>query len=134
MKVLNILHQLAKHKEISLLSSEGYFNLGLGDESDKTHEFIFTNFNQPIQLSDVAAIAQMNPSAFSRYFKRVHRKTFSRYLIEIRIGYACKLLIENKYNISSICYKSGFNNISNFNKQFRSIKEMSPSSYVRLHN
>ena len=134
MKVLNILHQLAKHKEIALLSSEGYLNLAMGNESDKTHEYIFKNFNKPIQLSDVAAIAQMNPSAFSRYFRRVHRKTFSRYLIEVRISFACKLLMENKYNISAICYKSGFNNISNFNKQFRRIMDMSPSAYLKLHN
>ena len=103
------------------------------EHSDKTHEYIFKNFTKQILLSDVAAIAHMNPTAFSRYFKRIHRKTFSRYLIEIRIGYACKLLIENKINVSSACYESGFNNISNFNKQFRNIMNMSPSQYIKQH-
>ena len=131
---LTLLQKLAKHKHIKLLSSEGYLERKPEEHSDKTHEFIFKNFTKQILLSEVAAIARMNPSAFSRYFKRIHRKTFSRYLIEIRIGYACKLLIENKINISSACFESGFNNISNFNKQFRIIMDMSPSQYIKQHN
>ncbi len=133
LKFLTFLQKLAKHKQIKLLSSEGYLERKPEEHSDKTHEFIFKNFTKQILLSEVAAIARMNPSAFSRYFKRIHRKTFSRYLIEIRIGYACKLLIENKINISSACYESGFNNISNFNKQFRNIMDMSPSQYIKQH-
>lgn len=133
MQLLQILHQLAKHKNISLLAGEGYLHTKINEGSDEMHEYIFENFNQPIQLKDVAAVAGMNPSSFSRYFKRIHRKTFSRYLIEIRIGYACKLLMENQSNISMVCYKSGFNNLSNFNKQFRKIKGMNPSEYIRLH-
>ena len=133
LKFLELLHKLAKHRYIKLLSSEGYLERKPEEHSDKTHEFIFKNFTKQILLSDVAAIARMNPTAFSRYFKRIHRKTFSRYLIEIRIGYACKLLIENKINVSSACYESGFNNISNFNKQFRHIMDMSPSQYIKQH-
>jgi len=131
---LTLLQKLAKHKKINLLSSEGYLERKPDEHSDKTHEFIFKNFTKQILLSEVAAIARMNPSAFSRYFKRIHRKTFSRYIIEIRIGYACKLLIENKINISSACYESGFNNISNFNKQFRIIMDMNPSQYIKQHH
>ncbi|KAA3633291.1 MAG: helix-turn-helix domain-containing protein [Bacteroidetes bacterium] len=133
MQLLRILHQLAKHEKITLLSSEGYLNTKISEGSDEIHEYIFKNFKNSIQLNDVASIAGMNPSAFSRYFKRIHQKTFSRYLIEIRIGYACKLLIENKSNISAVCYESGFNNLSNFNKQFRKIKGLNPSEFIRLH-
>ena len=100
---------------------------------DRIYEYIFKNFNTPIHSKDVAEVAHMNASAFSRFFKRVHRKTFTRYLNEIRVGYACKLLMENKNSVSSVCYESGFNNISNFNRQFKSIVGMSPSDYVRLH-
>jgi len=131
--LLKLLHKLAKHPQIKLLSSEGYLERKPEEQSDKTHEFIFKNFTKQILLSEVAAIARMNPSAFSRYFKRIHRKTFSRYLIEIRVGYACKLLIENKISVSSACYESGFNNISNFNKQFRNVMNMSPSQYIKQH-
>ncbi|GJM34960.1 MAG: AraC family transcriptional regulator [Saprospiraceae bacterium] len=134
LQLLQILYQLAKQENITLLSSEGYQTTKINEGSDETHKYIFKYFNKSIQLNDVAAVAGMNPSSFSRYFKRIHRKTFSRYLIEIRIGYACKLLMENKSNISSICYESGFNNLSNFNKQFRKLKGMNPSEYIKMHD
>jgi AraC-like DNA-binding protein len=136
MKFIRILHALTKHKNYKLLSSKGFvnsFNKTENKNLDKTYEYIFSHFNNPISLNEVAEVASMNPSAFSRFFKRVNRKTFTRYLNEIRIGYACKLLMEHKFNISTICYESGFNNISNFNRQFKSIKGMSPTDYIHLH-
>lgn len=134
MAFLNILNKLAKHKTYKLLASQGYVN-SLRNVENKTldtiHAYIFNNFNKSITLEDVAKVANMNTSAFSRFFKRVNRKTFSRYLAEIRIGYACKLLLENKYNISGVCYESGFQNISNFNRQFKLIMNKTPSSYLK---
>ena len=132
-QLLQILQHLAKHDNIKLLASEGYLHTKVTEGSDEIHEYIFKNFHRSVQLNDVAAVAGMNPSAFSRYFKRIHRKTFSRYLIEIRIGFACKLLMEDESSISSICYSSGFNNLSNFNKQFRKLKGMNPSEYISIH-
>jgi len=137
LKFIQILNRLAHHTKTELLSSEGFvnsFKQNTNKNLDKTFEYIFENFAQPISLNDVASIANMNPSAFSRFFKRVNRKTFSRYLNEVRIGYACKQLIENKSKITAICYESGFNNISNFNRQFRAIKQMSPSEYLAQQN
>jgi AraC-like DNA-binding protein len=118
LKFLQILNLLANQPAYELLSSEGFvnsFKKNQNESLDKTYEYIFENFDKPISLSDVAAIANMNASAFSRFFKRVNRKTFSRYLNEVRIGFACKQLIENKSKIATICYESGYNNISNFN-------------------
>jgi len=131
--LIQILNRLANHNKSVVLSSEGYLSNKISEGSDKTHEYIFKHFNKPIQLKEVAAVAGMNPSAFSRYFKRIHRKTFTRYLIEIRIGYACKLLMENDLTISDVCYSSGFNNLSNFNKQFRKLKCMNPTEYIKIH-
>ena len=135
LKFIKVLGNLANHNKFELLASEGFvnsFKQNKNENLDKTYEYIFENFAQSISLHDVAGIANMNPSAFSRFFKRVNRKTFSRYLNEVRIGYACKKLIENKSNIASICYESGFNTISNFNRQFRTIKNMSPTEFLRL--
>lgn len=131
---LNILNNLAKHKKVKQLSSLGFINsfkASKSDTQDKVQAYIFKNFNKEINLEEAAKIAHMNSSAFSRFFKRVNKKTFSRYVAEIRIGYACKLLIENKFNIASICYESGFNNISNFNRQFKLIMNCTPSDYVK---
>lgn len=135
MKFIRILNLLAGHDHYELLSSEGFINSydkTQNETLDKTYEYIFENFSNPISLKDVAHIANMNSSSFSRYFKRINRKTFSRYLIEIRIGYACKLLMERKGNIAAICYESGFNNISNFNRQFKAIMQKSPTEYLRV--
>lgn len=136
MSFINILNQLAKHKETKSLASEGFVNSFKpikNETQDKVHAYIFKNFNKDIPLEEVAQIAHMNASAFSRFFKRINNKTFSRYLSEIRIGYACKLLLEEKYTIATICYESGFNNISNFNRQFKLIMNSTPSVYLRKH-
>ncbi|WP_117882376.1 AraC family transcriptional regulator [Aureibaculum luteum] len=133
---LNILNELAKHSTTKKLSSEGFINSFKATKSDtqnKVMAYIFKNFNKTITLDNAAQIANMNASAFSRYFKRINRKTFSRYVSEIRIGYACKLLLEDKINISAVCYESGFNNISNFNRQFKLIMNCTPSIYVQEH-
>ena len=66
MQLLQILHQLAKHENISLLAGEGYLHTKINEGSDETHEYIFENFNEPIQLKDVAAVAGMNPSEYIR--------------------------------------------------------------------
>ena len=136
-RFLRLLNDLANHKKVTVLSSTGYLN-ALHNKSnknlDKVYEYIFKNFDKSVVLSEVAEIANMNPSAFSRFFKRVNRKTFKQYVNEIRIGYACKLLTEHQYNITRICYESGFNNISNFNRQFKKITGRSPSEYLEHHN
>jgi AraC-like DNA-binding protein len=132
-----VLYQLALHDDFKLLASSGYVTSLKLEESKLSNTviaYIFKNFNKDINLNMVADIVNMNPSAFSRSFKRVHRKTFSKYVNEIRIGYACKLLIENELNIAAVAYESGFNNLSNFNRQFKMIKKMSPSTYLKKHS
>jgi AraC-like DNA-binding protein len=133
MSFINILNKLSIHEDIKELSSLGFINsfkASKSDTQDKVQAYIFKNFNKKISLEEAANIAHMNTAAFSRFFKRVNKKTFSRYITEIRIGYACKLLMEDKFNIAAICYESGFNNLSNFNRQFKTIMNCSPSSYL----
>jgi len=136
MSFVTILNALAKHNNYKLLSSEGFINSYNKTESknlDKIYEYIFKNFNTSISLNNVATVACMNPSSFSRYFKRIHRKTFIEYVNELRIGFACKMLIEGKYSITFICYECGFNNVSNFNRQFKKITNFSPKQYLKKY-
>ena len=135
-KMIEVLFLLAKQEDVEFLSSSSFVNGFHKTENrrlDKIYEYVFENFNKPISSSDVAEIADMNKSSFSRFFARTHKKSFTAYLNEIRVGYACKLLLENNESITSIAYMSGFNNISNFNRQFRSIHGASPSSYLKNH-
>ncbi|MCK0146713.1 AraC family transcriptional regulator [Arenibacter sp. F26102] len=133
---LTILNKLSRHRSFKLLASQGFINtyeLSENKNLDNIHAYIFKNFYKTITLKEVARIAHMNTSAFSRFFKRVKGTTFTRYVTEIRIGYACKLLLEGESSISTVCYESGFNNISNFNRQFRLIMNCSPSTFLREH-
>lgn len=135
-KFLEILYELANHKNYQLLSSIGFNsspNKLDNDVLDKMYDFIFDNFKKNISSKDIAMAVAMNHSAFSRFFKRVQGKTVTRYLNEIRIGFACKLLLETNYNVSNICYECGYNNLSNFNRHFKEIKGMSPTDLLKLH-
>ena len=135
--LLEILNKLSRHTDYTLLSSSGFLNSFHKTENkrlDKIYEYVFQNFNTPMSSGDVAENIGMNKSAFSRFFKKIHRKPFTKYLNEIRIGYACKLLIENKESITAIAYLCGFNNISNFNRQFKLLKNSSPSSYLEFYS
>ncbi|WP_027078070.1 AraC family transcriptional regulator [Maribacter antarcticus] len=136
-RILEIFDGLAKHNKYEVLSSTIFVNSFHKTENrrlDKIYQYVFENFNTHISSSDVAEIVGMNTSAFSRFFKKTHRKPFTTYLNEIRIGYACRLLLENKESITSIAFSAGFNNISNFNRQFRNIHKKSPSSYLKSHS
>jgi AraC-like DNA-binding protein len=136
-KLTQLLNILANEPQIEQISSPGFVATFRQQESrrlDNIYEYIHNRFKEDITLEKVAELASMNTSSFCRYFKKTTGKTFSTYLNTVRIGYACKLLIENQYTISEICYESGFNNISNFNRQFKNITRYSPSIYSKLHN
>ena len=89
------------------------------------------NFSNPISLDEVSDIVSMNKTSFCRYFKKRTKKTFTHFLNEIRIGHACNLLTEGSYSISESAYLSGYNSPSHFNKQFHTIKKISPSEFSK---
>lgn len=133
---LDILQALATHRQCKLLSSLGYLNSFKEIRDTKVlsvYEYIMNNFKEKVNLSKAAGIANMNASAFSRYFASIQKKPFTQFINEVRIGYACKLLIDGTHNITGACFESGFNNLSNFNRQFLRIKNMSPSAFIRQH-
>ena len=92
------------------------------------------NFRRNIALEEIADVANLSKSAFCRYFKRASKKTYNDFLYEIRIQYACKLLIEKKMEIAQICFESGFNNPSAFSQIFKRIKGVSPMQYRKTHD
>ena len=75
----------------------------------------------------------MAEAAFCRYFKGRTNKTFSNFVSEIRIGQACKLLLDNKMSVAQVCYESGYNTVSNFNNQFKLLKGTSPKQYQKMY-
>lgn len=134
--LLELLYFLSGLKDYNVLASDGYlytFNEIKDSKMVKVHEHIMNNFKNKITLDEISSIANMHPAAFSRFFTHTHKKTFSCFLNEVRVGYACRLLIESKYNISGVCYEAGFNNLSNFNRKFKEVKKITPSEYLKKH-
>ncbi|MEO9893908.1 AraC family transcriptional regulator [Aurantibacter sp.] len=135
LKLLEILDVLATSEEYNLLASPGYTNVFKGDDAEKmrlVYEYVMNNFKTKISLEEVSTMLNMTTTSFCRYFKPRANKTFTRFVNEIRIGHARKLLLEDNLNISQISYECGFNALSNFNRQFKSITEMSPHEYRGL--
>lgn len=131
--LLNILNAIASSGNPELLSSPGFISSLDIKENYKinvAYKFIIDNFKGHISLEQVAAKLHMTPSSFSRYFRKRTHKTFVEYLNEVRVGYSCKLLMENEYNVSEIAYESGFENISHFNKQFKKTTALTPREYI----
>lgn len=134
--LLEILSLLADSQDLTLLSSDGYGQYIHENENDrlnKVHAYIMNNFKSQIRLTDAADIAHMSPTAFSRYFKQRMQKSFSQFVIELKIGYACKLLMQHQFSILQICYECGFQNVSNFNKLFKKFTEISPKQFQLKH-
>jgi AraC-like DNA-binding protein len=132
--LLEALVMIANSDEICLLSSIGFQPNMKETENDRInsiYQYSIDNYKRKIQMEEIAAVANMSPNSFCRYFKSKTRKTYSNFLIEIRVGIACKLLIENKISIKQICYESGFNNFVSFHKYFKMIKSKTPLNYQR---
>lgn len=135
--LLQILNSLANSSEHEVLSSIGFVQKYGKSDTEKINDvytYVLENFMHPIQLNVVASVASMNPTAFCRYFKAKTSKTFTQFLHEIRIGHACKLLIDGKFNVSQVCYECGFQNQSYFIKQFKRINHQTPLQYQSQHN
>ena len=135
-QLFSILNLLSLSKELEPLSSVGFDGPQNESDSKKINDvftYIMNNFSEEVKLQEAASIANMSINAFCRYFKQHTRKTFSSFLNEIRIGHACRLLIEDRWNVRETAFDCGFDNISYFNRQFKNITTYTPSEYVKLH-
>ena len=129
---MEILKAISKERFNTL--SSAIHNKSYGEEEGKRmrdiFEFSLDNYHQNISLEQVASVANMTPNAFCRYFKQRTNKTYMNFLLDIRIGNACKLLTKKTdLSIAEISYKSGFNNLTNFNRKFKFIKGITPSEF-----
>jgi AraC-like DNA-binding protein len=125
------LHVIAESKEYLEVSTQEITSLTPKDKQciDRVFQFTIDSFKEPVSLPEVAAIACMSVPAFCRYFKRSTKKTYTEFLNEVRIGYACNLLQETQKTVLDICYESGYNSIANFHRQFFKIKSYTPLQY-----
>lgn len=104
-----------------------------GKRMSNIMEYTMNSFQKEINLHTIAEISYMTPNAFCRYFKQRTNKTYFQFLIEVRIENACRLLKNKDLLITEVSEKSGFKNISNFNRKFKDNKGITPSKFRSLH-
>ena len=120
----------ANYKSLSSFIYDKSFTDNEGKRMRDVFEYTMTHFQKDISLTTISNVAAMTKTAFCKYFKKRTNKTYIQILSELRVEHACKLLRTKKeLSIAEIAEASGFNNISNFNRQFKGIKKRKPSSF-----
>ncbi|WP_428329341.1 AraC family transcriptional regulator [Mucilaginibacter sp.] len=136
LKLLEILNILSDSKDLELICNNVIMgqNPNETDRMNKIINFVINNFGREISLSEAADLANMAENSFSRYFSLRTRKSFTGFVNEVRLNHASKLLIETSKSVTEICMECGFNNLSNFNRQFRKVYQKNPLNFKKLHN
>lgn len=133
--LVEMLHEMAiAKKDVAGITSG--INTGYNEKESvrlgNVFKWVAANIEKEIKLADAAKVAKMNPAAFSRLFSLRTRKPFFTYVQEIRLQKAARLIAEEDFSITEICYECGYNNVSNFNRQFLNYYHMNPRKYKDL--
>ncbi len=129
---MTILYELSKCDGSRTLATSSYAKVEAESDSRrilKVKNYIGKNYMDEIRLATMADIAGMSPSAFSRFFKLHTGRNLSEYIIDLRLGYASRMLVDTTKSIAEISFSCGFNNLSNFNRIFKKKKNCSPSEF-----
>ena len=132
MQFLTILYELSKCSNARPLASSSFAKVVVEDSSRrilKVKNFISKNYMDELRLTQLAGIAGMSPSAFSRFFKLHTGRNLTDYIIDIRLGAASRMLVDTSRSVSEISFTCGFNNLSNFNRIFKKKKNCSPTEF-----
>ena len=132
MRFLNILYELSLCPGARTLATSSYAKIAVEDDSRrilKVKNYIYKNYMDELRLPQLAELAGMSASAFSRFFKLHTGRNLSDYIIDIRLGYAARKLVDTNRSISEISFECGFNNLSNFNRIFKRKKGCAPSEF-----
>lgn len=132
--LLGVLRELEQASDYKLLNAQN-FSLEMqvqdNDRINMVFNYVKDHFLEEISLEQIAEMSSMTVPSFCRYFKKITKKTFTKFVNEYRIVHASKLLAEKPISISNICFESGFNNFSHFNKLFKEFTGKSASQYRR---
>ena len=131
--LFRMLDLLGRVRDYRIIADFDYTHKSVGTHPNNTaakvYDYLVCNFKHEITLHEIAAHLNQNPASLCRYFKRHTFKNIFDCLNEIRIGYACKLLLNSDFTVAQIAFESGYNNLSNFHKQFRKLLKSSPTEY-----
>ncbi len=135
LQLIEILHGIAISEETEQLDVQFSHFMPTSMESErfqKVYTYLIDHYQEEISLETIAVVANLTPTSFCRFFKKIARKTFVDALTEFRVKHACQLLSATEKPISDICFESGFGNISYFNKEFKKSLGRSPMRYRKM--
>lgn len=130
--ILNILNELGNAPNFKVLNAEGFSletEVKDNDRINVVFNYVKVHFKEEIHLAEIADLVSMTIPSFCRYFKKITNKTFTKFVNEYRLVHASKLLAEKPMSIADVCFESGFNNFSHFNKSFKAFTGQNPSEY-----
>jgi AraC-like DNA-binding protein len=135
LQLLNLLSSTKKYKYLSSNIDASKVPSTENKRVQKAYNFIMMNYTRPdFMISEVATELNLSNSAFSHFFKKHAFRNFSAFVTDLRLGHACKLLLSSDLTMAQISVKSGFNNISNFNRLFLKYKECTPKDFRSRYN
>ncbi len=135
LKLLKILYTLSSN-EYRILASSSFSHAARNPESrrvQKIKQYINDHYTETLRLEDMSRLVGMTPTSFSRFFKLRTGKSLSDYVLDIRLGFAARMLVDSTNNISEICFECGFNNLSNFNRIFKSRRGVTPKEFRAMY-
>lgn len=137
MTFLSLLYEMSLARDTRTLSSSCFANADTNVQSRRIRlvdEYIKKNYSRDLTLNEVAKLANMSEGAFSRFFSQHAGRSFTDYLIDIRIGMVTRMLIDTNKTVAEICYECGYNNISNFNRIFKKKKGRTPQEFREMYS
>jgi len=139
-KIVNLLEALletSRCREVNYLVSLGFrtdFDENERDRIQSIYNYTILHYKKKIELKEIAGVASLSRNSFCKFFKSRTGKTYSLFTNEIRIGHACRLLIQKKMSVKEICYECGFFNFASFHKCFKDITGMTPLQYQKQYS
>lgn len=136
LKTLYILYELSVSDDARVLASSAFAHPESATESgriQKVKQYVNDHYAESLKLSDLAELVGMSPVSFSRFFHQRTGRTLSEYIVDIRLGFAARMLVDSPKNISEICYECGFNNLSNFNRIFKARRNCTPREFRAMY-
>lgn len=130
--LIEVLDQMSLTQDYKILNASKYYLQTQKEDNDRINvifNYVKDHFKEQITLETVAELSNMTVPSFCRYFKKITNKTFTQFVNEYRITHSLKLLAEQPMSITEVCFDSGFNNFSYFNKTFKEHTQKSPSQY-----
>ncbi|MEM9823111.1 MAG: AraC family transcriptional regulator [Bacteroidota bacterium] len=132
LNLLELLQVLATANDVEAICSEEYaldFNEAQLGRIKIVYDFMIKNFKKEVSVKEVADLLNISEAAFYKFIKKQTKKTYTQIINEFRINYATKLLMNTDKSISQICFESGYNNVSYFNRKFREIMNQTPANF-----